>query len=105
VDVEVALCKSQTDRVLDNLRTQLIMSYTYREQVKKGHQRVHHVMATRKKATIIAKNMNILDAANKYRWAWRMLSILRFNDPNNYLVLETHNVRIFTVATEQQQLG
>jgi hypothetical protein len=46
VDVEVALCKGQADRALDNLRTQLITSYTYCEQVKKGYQQAHHVMAT-----------------------------------------------------------
>jgi hypothetical protein len=103
VSIEIRLRKAQADNALDTLRTHLITSYAFKQEVKKTA--VKHDMVTRNQKAIKAKNARIVDSANEYRRAYAALIALGFHDPINYRPLAATDVRAFELMSADEQLG
>ncbi|EKM51133.1 uncharacterized protein PHACADRAFT_199966 [Phanerochaete carnosa HHB-10118-sp] len=108
VEIKITLCVGQANDALNTLRTQLIMSYTFRNRVAKRDKQVAegHVMAMRSKSGIYSKERSVHNAANEYRRTYQALVTLRYNNEEQQLKpLEDKDVRPFDISMDNQELG
>ena len=74
---------------MDLLRTHLITSRVYQEQVKKVDKRAKDDLArtTRNMSPFVSKDKNVQDSANMYRRAYAALRNLGYNDELRFKAL------------------
>ena len=92
---------------MDLLRTHLITSRVYQEQVKKVDKRAKDDLArtTRNMSPFVSKDKNVQDSANMYRRAYAALRNLGYNDELRFKALENEDVQPFAMGFIDQKLG
>lgn len=107
VKIEVEVRRNQAKNALDLLRTHLITSHAFREQIKKKVPQANtgHEIITRNKGAVMRKQANVNRAADMYRRAFVALEALGAADGVDFRKLSKEDVRPFVVRSEDQRLG